>query len=82
MAADLVLAPEAHLDAAEAYACYEDPRLGLSEEFLSSLDASVESLGSGPDKPHRDGCRRHGAVATAKHQTRDNTGGDNHSPLI
>jgi plasmid stabilization system protein ParE len=44
MAADVVLAPEAHLDIAEAYVRYESRRPGLGEEFLSSLDASMESL--------------------------------------
>ena len=44
MAVDLVFAPEAELDVARAYAWYEGRRVGLGEEFLSSLDASVESI--------------------------------------
>jgi hypothetical protein len=39
MAAELILAPEAELDVAEAYAWYEKRRAGLGEEFLSSVDA-------------------------------------------
>jgi len=44
MAAELVLAPLAELDIAEAYAWYESRRSGLGEEFLSALDASMESI--------------------------------------
>ena len=44
MAVDLVFAPEAELDVAGAYAWYEGRRVGLGEEFLSSLDASVEAF--------------------------------------
>jgi len=40
MAADLILAPEAEFDLAEAYAWYEQRRVGLGEEFLSSVDAA------------------------------------------
>ena len=38
MPVELVLAPEAESDIAEAYAWYEDRRAGLGEEFLSSVD--------------------------------------------
>jgi plasmid stabilization system protein ParE len=44
MAADLVIAPEAELDIAVAYAWYEDRRVGLGEEFLSSVEACIESI--------------------------------------
>ena len=44
MAAKLVVAPEAELDLAEAYAWYEKRRVGLGEEFLSSVDACLESI--------------------------------------
>jgi plasmid stabilization system protein ParE len=44
MAAELVVAPDAELDIAEAYAWYEGRRLGLGEEFLSALDACIESF--------------------------------------
>ena len=36
--------PEAGLDIAEAYAWYEDRRLGLGEEFLSSVEACIEGI--------------------------------------
>jgi hypothetical protein len=44
MAAELVVAPEAELDVAEAYAWYERRRIGLGEEFLSSIDACLEGI--------------------------------------
>ena len=43
MAAELIIAPEADLDIAEAYAWYENQRTGLGEEFLSSIDACIEA---------------------------------------
>jgi hypothetical protein len=39
-----VIAPEAELDIAEAYVWYEGRRAGLGEEFLSSVDACLESI--------------------------------------
>jgi hypothetical protein len=36
MPAKLIIAPEAEQDLAEAYAWYEDRRIGLGEEFLTS----------------------------------------------
>ena len=44
MAASLFLAPEAELDIAEAYDWYEGRRMGLGEDFLSSLDACTERI--------------------------------------
>lgn len=44
MAVRLVVAPEAELDIAEAYVWYEKRRIGLGEEFLSSVDACVEGI--------------------------------------
>ena len=44
MPANLVVAPEAELDIAEAYVWYECRRIGLGEEFLSSVDACIESI--------------------------------------
>jgi hypothetical protein len=41
MAAELVLAPEAEQDIADAYAWYESRRVGLGEEFLSSVDVRL-----------------------------------------
>jgi plasmid stabilization system protein ParE len=44
MPAELVIAREAGLDIAEAYVWYEGRRAGLGEEFLSSVDACLESI--------------------------------------
>ena len=49
MAAELVFAPEAELDIAEAYTWYEARRVGLGEDFLSSVDACMESIRRQPD---------------------------------
>jgi len=44
MAADLIIAPEAEQDLAEAYAWYEGRRVGLGEELLSCVDACIEAI--------------------------------------
>lgn len=44
MAAELIIAPEAEQDIAEAYAWYESHRVGLGEEFLARLDACVQTI--------------------------------------
>ena len=44
MPVELVIAPEAESDIAEAYIWYEGRRAGLGEEFLSSVDACMESI--------------------------------------
>jgi plasmid stabilization system protein ParE len=44
MAANLILAPEAEQDVAEAYAWYERQRAGLGEEFLRCVDACVQAI--------------------------------------
>jgi plasmid stabilization system protein ParE len=49
MPVELVIAPEAELDIAEAYAWYEGRRVGLGEDFLSSVDACLESIRRRPD---------------------------------
>jgi plasmid stabilization system protein ParE len=49
MAAELILAPEAQFDLVEAYAWYEKRRAGLGEEFLSSVDACLESIRRQPE---------------------------------
>jgi len=49
MAAELVLAPEAEEDLAEAYAWYEDHRIGLGEDFLGCVDACLESIRRSPE---------------------------------
>jgi plasmid stabilization system protein ParE len=49
MAISLILAPEAHLDLAEAYAWYEGRRPGLGEEFLSAAEANMEGIRRRPE---------------------------------
>jgi plasmid stabilization system protein ParE len=44
MAAELILAPEADQDLAEASAWYEGQRRGLGEEFLSCVDACMQAI--------------------------------------
>jgi len=49
MAAELIIAPEAELNVAEAYVWYEGWRVGLGEEFLTSIDACIESIRRQPE---------------------------------
>jgi plasmid stabilization system protein ParE len=49
MPAKLVVAPEAELDIAEAYVWYERRRIGLGEEFLTSVDASIVGIRRQPE---------------------------------
>ncbi len=49
MAAELIIAPEAEQDLAEAYAWYEGRRTGLGEEFLSCVDARIEAIRRTPE---------------------------------
>lgn len=49
MAAELIFAPEAQQDIAEAYAWYEGRRPGLGEEFLSCVEACAEAIRRAPD---------------------------------
>jgi hypothetical protein len=44
MPVEVVIAPEAELDIAEAYVWYEGRRAGLGEEFLSSVDACLTGI--------------------------------------
>jgi plasmid stabilization system protein ParE len=44
MSAELILAPEAEQDIADAYAWYEMRRTGLGEEFLSCVEACLEAV--------------------------------------
>ena len=44
MPVKLVVAPEAELDIAEGYVWYERRRIGLGEEFLSSVEACIEAI--------------------------------------
>ena len=49
MTATLVVAPEAEQDLTEAWRWYEDRRIGLGEEFLSCVDACIETLRRDPE---------------------------------
>jgi hypothetical protein len=49
MPVELVIAPEAELDMAEAYVWYEGRKAGLGEEFLTSVDACLESIRRRPE---------------------------------
>jgi hypothetical protein len=49
MRVELVIAPEAELDIAEAFVWYEGRRAGLGEEFLSLVDACMESIWRRPE---------------------------------
>ncbi|MEW6541959.1 MAG: type II toxin-antitoxin system RelE/ParE family toxin [Bacillota bacterium] len=49
MVAELIVAPEAEQDVAEAYAWYEGRRTGLGEEFLSCVDACIEAIRRTPE---------------------------------
>jgi plasmid stabilization system protein ParE len=44
MAANLILAPEAEQDLDEAYAWYERQRAGLGADFLSRVDACIQTI--------------------------------------
>src|SRR5262249_42421272 len=48
MAARLIVAPEAEDDLAEAYAWYERQRVGLGEDFLTCVDATIEAICRSP----------------------------------
>jgi plasmid stabilization system protein ParE len=49
MAAELIVAPEAEQDVADAYGWYEGRRPGLGEEFLSCVDACIQAILRAPD---------------------------------
>jgi plasmid stabilization system protein ParE len=49
MAAELIFTPEAAQDISEAYDWYEERRSGLGEEFLSRLDACLQSVLRNPE---------------------------------
>jgi len=49
VAAELVIAPEAEQDLADAYAWYEIRRPGLGEEFLSCVGACIEAIRRRPE---------------------------------
>jgi plasmid stabilization system protein ParE len=49
MAAELIIAPEAEQDLAEAYSWYESRRAGLGEEFLTNVDACIQAIRRTPE---------------------------------
>jgi plasmid stabilization system protein ParE len=49
MAAELIIAPEAERDIAEAYAWLEGRRTGLGEELLMCVDACTEAIRRTPE---------------------------------
>ena len=49
MPARLILVPEAEQDVADAYGWYEGRRVGLGEEFLSSVDACIRAISRAPE---------------------------------
>ena len=49
MSAELIIAPEAEQDLAEAYGWYEARRIGLGEEFVSSVEACIETIRRTPE---------------------------------
>ena len=48
MPANLTLAPEAVTDLADGYWWYEDRRSGLGEEFVTCVEATLESICGAP----------------------------------
>jgi plasmid stabilization system protein ParE len=49
MAVELIIAPEAEQDIAQAYDWYEGRRAGLGEEFLSCVDACIQAIRRTPE---------------------------------
>lgn len=49
MDAELILVPEAEQDISDAYAWYEQQRIGLGEEFLSCVEACIETILRNPE---------------------------------
>ena len=49
MAAELIVAPEAEQDLAEAYAYYEGRRVGLGEDLLTRVDACIHAICRTPE---------------------------------
>ena len=49
----MVFRPEAERDLTEAYGWYEDQRVGLGEEFLSCVEAAIESVKRNPEMYER-----------------------------
>ncbi|HLG17409.1 MAG TPA: type II toxin-antitoxin system RelE/ParE family toxin [Blastocatellia bacterium] len=49
MTAELIFAPEVEQDVLEAYAWYEIQRAGLGEEFLTCVDACIQTIRRHPE---------------------------------
>lgn len=49
MALEVTLSEDAEKDISEAYAWYEERRIGLGEDFLSCLDASLQGIKRMPE---------------------------------
>ena len=49
MAKSLIILPEAELDITEAYDWYQQRELGLGEEFLRCIDASIQTIKRNPE---------------------------------
>jgi plasmid stabilization system protein ParE len=49
MAVELIVAPEAEQDIDEAYGWYESKQFGLGEDFLSRVDACIQSILRSPE---------------------------------
>jgi plasmid stabilization system protein ParE len=49
MAAELIITPETEQDVEGAYSWYEDHRQGLGEEFLTCVDASIQTICRTPE---------------------------------
>jgi plasmid stabilization system protein ParE len=44
MAAELIIAPEAEQDSADAYDWYESQRIGLGDDFLGRVEACIQRI--------------------------------------
>ena len=49
MAKSLIILPEAEQDITEAYNWYQERELGLGEEFLRCIDASIQTIKRNPE---------------------------------
>ncbi|MGL5033882.1 MAG: type II toxin-antitoxin system RelE/ParE family toxin [Microcystaceae cyanobacterium] len=49
MAKNLIILPQAEQDITEAYDWYQERELGLGEEFLRCIDASIQFIESNPE---------------------------------
>jgi plasmid stabilization system protein ParE len=50
MAASYIVVPEVERDLLDAYDWYEERRFGLGEEFLTNVDACIQSICRNPDR--------------------------------